>query len=112
MAGVNIEFDREDVDRLTEMILQRVQEVMIGSESAAHIVPKLLSVKQVAEILQMPLSKVYTMLSDEQDPIPSLRLGEKSIRVDPRDFNRWLARHPNLPADHERLGGFLQGVGS
>lgn len=99
VAGIDIQLESEDLDRIAERLLDRVQQIMIGDEDAAHLVPRLLVVKEVAEILRMPLSKVYDMLKDDHDPIPSLRIGEKAIRVDPRELHRWLKDHPNVAAD-------------
>ena len=93
-------------DRLAEMISERVE--VLYSMSGLWV-PRLLKMEQLAQILQVPDSKARKMSSSGD--IPRLNLSDdpngKTIRVDPRDLEAWLAAHQEFPARREELRAWM-----
>ena len=67
----------------------------------------LLTVSQVAVLLQIPRNSVYTLLAPSGD-LPCLRMKvgagttrktRGAIRIAPADLEAWLVRHRSTPAD-------------
>jgi len=57
------------------------------------IEPLLLTIPEVARLLRLSESKVYTMLADLcPDGIPVKRFG-RAVRVSPSDLRRWIEQH-------------------
>ncbi len=56
-------------------------------DRAPHL-PQLLSVQQVAELLQVPVGTLYQWRFRREGP-PSIRVG-RFLRFDPEDVRRWL----------------------
>jgi excisionase family DNA binding protein len=62
-------------------------------QKRAAIEPLLLTIPEVARLLRLSESKVYTMLADRcPDGIPIKRFG-RSVRVSPSDLRRWIEQH-------------------
>ncbi len=94
-------------DRLAGMISERVETLYSMS---GLWVPRLLKMDQLAQILQVPDSKARKMTASGD--IPRLNLSSedpngKTIRVDPRDLDTWLAAHQEFPARREELRSWM-----
>jgi hypothetical protein len=66
MGRIELLLDAEEVERLAEDVLGRMQELL----NVGLIVPRLLKVGQVVEIAQVAPGTVYELLYAEEDPIP------------------------------------------
>lgn len=98
---ITVELSERDVERLSEKVFERVQSMMQSGDVPSYWVPRLLKLKQVADILGFPLSKVHTKIKAGE--IESLRFDDKTIRVDPRALYRYVQAHPNLKVNREAL---------
>lgn len=103
---ITVELSERDVERLSARLFERVQSMMAEGDVPSYWVPKLLKLKQVAEILGFPLSKVHTKIKAGE--IESLRFDDKTIRVDPRALDRYVKAHPNLKVNRETLKRHLE----
>jgi len=104
VGRIELHLDAEDVEALAEDVLGRMQEML----RAGDLVPRLLTVNQVAEIMQVSPSKVYDLVKATKGPLPAIRVGERGgIRIDPRVLNRWLEEHPYPRYDRSRLDDLL-----
>jgi excisionase family DNA binding protein len=57
------------------------------------IEPLLLTIPEVARLLRLSESKIYTILADRcPGGIPIKRIG-RSVRVSPSDLRRWIEQH-------------------
>lgn len=89
-------------DKLSEMLSEQVRELL---SSSGVWVPRMLKMSQVAEILQVPESKVRQLTASGD--LPRLNLSPdpngKTIRVDPRDLEAWLDANQEFPARRDEL---------
>lgn len=51
---------------------------------------KYLSPAQVAEKLNVDVSTIYRYINRETQPLPTYKITEKTIRIDPEKLNNWL----------------------
>jgi excisionase family DNA binding protein len=58
--------------------------------TAEQKVPQLLTADKVAEILGIPKGHVYALARRGQ--LPTVRIGPRFVRFDPRDLELWLNR--------------------
>ena len=56
-------------------------------------------VREIAEILKIPRSRAYELVADGS--IPAVRLGEKSIRVNRRELERFLLRERRVVGEEK-----------
>jgi excisionase family DNA binding protein len=54
---------------------------------------KLINVKDLAMYLSLPKSSIYALVQKKE--IPFKRIGEKSIRFDLSDINKWIEEQSN-----------------
>ena len=101
-----VEMSTEDVERLADTVIARMQSMMESGEVLSYWVPKLLKLKQVADILNVPLSKVHAKIKSGE--IPSLRFDDKTIRVDPRELYQYVKAHPNNKINHRELSETME----
>lgn len=59
----------------------------------AHSVPRLLSVRAVAEVTSVPASTWYTVIA--RGELPAVRIG-RAVRIDERDLVAWIAAHREI----------------
>lgn len=64
---------------------------MTTMDAKQEIEPRLLSVKQLAQYMSLPVSSVYAMVGKKQ--IPFKRFGKKTIRFDRREIDKWIDGH-------------------
>lgn len=100
-----VELSENDVDRLSGRVFERIQEMMQTGEVPNYWVPQLLKIRQVADILNMPLSKIHAKVKNGE--IKSLRFDDKTIRIDPRELYRYIEAHPNLKVNRDALNDVL-----
>lgn len=50
--------------------------------------PRLLSVRAIAEATTLPLSTIYDLVAAGE--LPAVRVGRRGVRVDERDVARWI----------------------
>lgn len=103
-----VEISEEDAERISDKLFDRFQSMLQSGEAPRLLVPKLLKPKQVAEILDFPLTKVQSKIRRAE--IPSLRFDDKTIRVDPRELLRYIEAHPNLQVNRQVLDDHLAGA--
>jgi hypothetical protein len=102
---ITVEISDQDADRIAGEVFGRIQSMMESGEVPSYWVPKLLKLKTVAEILDMPLSKVHTKVKHGE--IKSLRFDDKTLRVDPRELHRYIQAHPNLKVNQQAVEDLL-----
>ena len=98
---ITVELSEADREQLAERVFAKIQEMMQTGDVPSYWVPKLLKLKQVAEILDFPLSKVHTKI--KRGEIKCYRFDDKTLRVDPRDLYEYIQAHPNENVDHAAL---------
>lgn len=103
---IRVELSQEDVERLADVVITNMQAMMESGEVLSYWVPKLLKLRQVADILNVPLSKVHTKIKNGE--IRSLRFDDKTIRVDPRELYRYVQAHPNTKVNHHVLDEVIE----
>ena len=61
---------------------------------------KLLTINQVAELLQVSRPTVYEYMDDKKHPLPVIYLGDRTPRFRKSDIEAWLQakRQSNIPA--------------
>ena len=123
MADLAVSFTGEDFEKLAEALVSRVgdhlEDRLAGMiterietlySMSGLWVPRLLKMDQLAHILQVPDSKARQMASSGN--IPRLNLSDdpngRTIRVDPRDLDAWLAAHQEFPARREELRDWME----
>ena len=57
--------------------------------------PKLWTVKEVAEYLNLAVGSVYQLLSQKR--LPCVRLSARCVRFDPRQIEAWIAERTEEP---------------
>ena len=60
-------------------------------DAKQKIEPRLLSVKELALYMSLPVSSVYAMV--EKNQIPFKRFGRKTIRFDRKEIDAWIDGH-------------------
>ena len=59
---------------------------------------KLMKASEVAEVLQISRSKAYRMM--RLGEIPTIKIGEKSVRVSNEDLNEYISTHKIYKGAH------------
>lgn len=103
---LRVDLSEEDAERLADVVIAKMQAMMESGEVLSYWVPKLLKLRQVADILNVPLSKVHAKVKNGE--IPSLRFDDKTIRVDPRELYRYVNAHPNHKINHRELSEVME----
>jgi excisionase family DNA binding protein len=61
-----------------------------GRTGATRMTEPLLTAVQVAELLSVPKTRVWSM--SRRGEIPTVRIGLREVRYRPEDIDRWIAR--------------------
>lgn len=89
-------------ERVAELVSSKLQSIL---EDRYLVVPRQLTVKQVAYILQVPITRARALTTSGN--IPRVKYAPDadggSVRVDPRDLALWLDAHQEHPARREEL---------
>lgn len=121
--GLKVDLEREDLEVLAEDLVKQISEQLEGqlsemlSERVRELltssgvwVPRMLKMSQVAEILQVPESKVRQLTASGD--IPRLNLSPdpngKTIRVDPRDLETWLDSNQEFVDRRDELRKWME----
>jgi excisionase family DNA binding protein len=56
----------------------------------AHVTERLLTAVQVADLLAVPKTRVWSM--SRRGEIPTVRIGPREVRYRPEDIDAWIAR--------------------
>lgn len=108
MAEFEVSLSEKDIERLSGAVAEQIQGLISSGEIEGFFVPPLLAAKQVAEILQRPLTAVQSLIAKGE--IPAVRFGEKTIRVDPRDLDAYIKAHADDPDRRRRLAEWTSGA--
>jgi excisionase family DNA binding protein len=63
----------------------------LDTNQKQKIEPRLLSIKELALYMSLPVSTLYAMVEKKQ--IPFKRFGKKSIRFDRKEIDAWIDSH-------------------
>ena len=63
---------------------------------------ELLRAEEAAARLRLSRSQVYLMV--RRGDLPSVRFGERAVRIPASELEEWLRRNTRVPADPDRAG--------
>ena len=71
------------------------------------MIVKLLKAAEVAEILGVSRTQAYRLM--QMGEIPSVRFGQRTVRVRPEDLKRYIETHTQCQEEEKGKGQFIRG---